>query len=139
MTQFHKNNIDEEWMDLVNDYPHIFLEPSPEVLEMFNEYSDREFKDFPDTLQECCNLRYGFECPIEWKGIIREFCEEMDLLMKTAKENGDDFKYCTFILKQKFGTCRDQGSSFGVDASKYYPQWRDAAGRLYNKSLNIVK
>ena len=135
MTQFHIDNIEPEWQDLAQEFPHIFLDPSPEVIKMFERYKNAEFKDFPDSLDQCCNLRYGFECPIEWKGIIREFCQEMDAIMTEAKHAGDDFKYCSFILKEKFGSCRDQGSSFGQDANKYHLAWSDASHRLYEKSI----
>lgn len=135
MIEFHKNNIEDEWQDLVNEFPHICLEPSKEIVKIFEERKDID--GYPKSLDEYCNLRYSIECPIEWKGIIREFFQEMEDLMKQAKENGDDFKYCTFILKQKFGACVDQGSTFGNDKEKYYKQWRDAAHRLYEKSTKF--
>jgi hypothetical protein len=137
MTQFHKNNIDEEWADLAYEYRHIFIDPSPEVLNLYNLYKDKEFKDFPNTLEECCNLRYGFECPIEWKGIIREFCEEINECMIRARLAGDDFQYFSFILKAKFGTCRDQGTIFGADKAKYYDEYHKISERLYEKSIDI--
>jgi hypothetical protein len=139
MTQFHRDNIESEWQDLVEEFPHIFLEPSEEVIEMYESYKDREFKDFPNSLEQCCNLRYGFECPIEWKDIIREFCQEMDNLMTEARNAGHDFKYCSFILKQKFGSCRDQGTTSGVDADKYHSRRCDISERLYTKSLSIKR
>lgn len=135
MIEFHKNNIKDEWQDLVNEFPHICLEPSEEIIEIFEERKDID--GYPKSLDEYCNLRYGIECPIEWKGIIREFFQEMDDMMKQANENGDDFKYYTFILKEKFRQCVDQGAIFGKDRHKYYHQWCDAGGRLMEKSKKI--
>jgi hypothetical protein len=137
MIQFHRNEIDEEWWDLVNEFPHIFLEPSPEVLSLYEEYKDAEYSGFPNNKEDLCNLRFGFECNIKWKEIIREFCLEMDEIHRKAKENGDEAFYCTFILKEKFGTCRDQGTMFGKDKTKYYKDWSEASHRLYEKSTKI--
>lgn len=135
MTQFHISNIEPEWLDLVNEFPHIFLELSPEIIGLFKQFNGEG--DFPNTLEECCNLRYSFECPVEWKGIIREFCLEMDELMNLAKENGHDFRYYPFILKEKFGSCRDQGIIVGEDREKYRKCWNIISSKLYDKSLKI--
>ena len=134
--QFHKNNIGPEWQDLVNEFPEIFLELSPQVLEMFEEYGG---KGFPETLEECCNLRYGAECDIGWKNIIREFCFKIRELVNTAKENGHEIYYKTFILKEKFGTLRDQGDFGGKDSKLYRDEYRKISADLENASHTVCE
>jgi len=137
MIQFSKSNIEPEWQDLVDEFPHIILDPSPEVLELWEKYKDEKYSGFPNDKEDLCNLRYSFECGIHWKGIIRDFFLEIDALMEEAEVNGDDFKYYPFILKEKFDTCRDQGSTFGKDKQKYNEKYREISERLYTRSIDI--
>jgi hypothetical protein len=133
MIEFHINNIDEEWMDLAQEFPKIFLELSPEILEYFPpEKLDKEL--YPNGLKDLCNLRYGFECHIKWKDIIREFAQEMEQIRLDAEAIGEEAYYCSFILKNKWGRCTDQGSMFGKDRAKYRQRWIDASRKLYDKS-----
>ena len=136
MMQFHKDNIDEEWKDLTEEFPEIFLNPSPEVIKLYNEFKDKP-SAMPKNLEDLCNLRFGFECPIEWKGIIRDFCLKVDEIRKKAQANGDEAYYCSFILKSKFGTCRDQGTFFGKDKAKYSSLYYKASQALFDASMKI--
>jgi hypothetical protein len=136
MMQFHKDNITEAWKDLTEEFPEIFLNPSPEVLNLCNEFKDKP-SSMPKNLEDLCNLRFGFECPIEWKGIIRDFCLKVDAIRKNAQANGDEAYYCAFILKSKFGTCRDQGTFFGKDKEKYSSLYYEASQALFDESMKI--
>jgi len=137
MVQFHKENIDPEWQDLVEEFPCLILEPSPSVLELFRDYGDEKFPSFPNRKEDLCNLRFGFECGVGWKGIIRDFFSEVSELMAEAETNGHDFMYRPFILKSKFKTCRDQGDIFGRDATLYRDRYYEISERLFDKSTKI--
>lgn len=135
MKEFDRKNIGLEWVELSLEFPEIFLEPSPEVLQMFNE----KHPLVPDKVEELCNLRYGFECGIGWEQIIREFCEDIRKLVQIAKDNGHEIHYKTFILKQKFGEIRDQGDFYGPDANMYYDDYRAISYELERKSSGICE
>lgn len=132
MTQFHRENIEGPWVSLAQQYPHIYLDPSPNVHEIWNEYKGRG--DTPKDKKDLCNLRYGFEMPDEAFPLVKQFTEEIDALMKKAKDNGHDFHYWSFILKTKFGTIRDQGDIGGVDAHLYRKEYYDISHKLYERS-----
>jgi hypothetical protein len=135
LIQFHKQNIQPEWQDLVDEFQYLFFDLGPSVLELFECYSDPEFKTFPNSAGDLCNLRYGFECDVAWKGAVRDFFAAVDSLMKEAKENGHDFHYRPFILKEKFGSCRDFGDVFGRDANLY----RERCNELRRKLIYQTK
>jgi hypothetical protein len=61
----------------------------------------------------------------------------MDKLMDRASANGHDFRYHTFIMKSKFGTCRNQGDIFGVDRHLYRDDYHKLSELLTNKSSKI--
>jgi hypothetical protein len=134
MTQFHIENVTGPWVSLVEEYPHIYREPSPEVYEMWQKYG--KSGDMPRNADDLCNLRYGFECPDEAYPLVKMFSEEIDALMKKSKSNGHDFKYWSFILKTKFGTLRDQGDTGGADRDIYHNEYREISERLYSRSLD---
>jgi hypothetical protein len=133
MIQFHKDNITEEWQDLVNEFPEFFLEPSPYVLKMTEKYAG--IGDWPDKLEECVNLRFGFELDgTGWKGILFEHFYGIRDLIKRAAEVGHKLDYKACILKEKFGTCRNQGDLIGEDAKLYYKDYNDLCWKLEERS-----
>jgi hypothetical protein len=137
LIQFHKQNIAPEWQGLAGDFHDFIFDLSPNVLEMFRDYSGPKYLTYPNSKSDLCNLRYGFECGVGWEGIIREFFTEMDALMKEAKEAGHEFYYRPFILKAKFKTCSDQGDIFGRDAHLYRDRYRKISQDLYEKSKSV--
>lgn len=135
MTQFHKNNIDPEWSDLAVEFSEFIFEPSPFVIEMTEKWAGTG--DWPDSIEDCCNLRYGFECGVGWKEIIREHFISIRNLIENAKNNGHEIYYKACILKQKFGSCRDQGDFYGADSKIYYKEYTDLISSLYEKSTKV--
>jgi hypothetical protein len=134
ITQFHKNNITEEWQDLVNEFPEFFLEPSPYVLEMTEKYAGKGH--WPDKLEDCTNLRFGFELGgTGWKGILFEHFFAIRNLIKRAMENGHRINYKACILKEKFGRCCDQGNFFGDDFKLYSSDYYKLCDKLEERSL----
>lgn len=139
MKQFDKDNIENQWLELVNEFPEIFLEPSPEVLEYFEEAKEKGWGNMPSDTTSLVNLRFGFECGFGWQQIIREFCRNMMNLILEAKDNGHVVYYKTFILKEKFGACRSQGEFYGPDATIYKERYHNILGLLEEKSLNTCE
>lgn len=127
--EFAKANLEEEWMDLVNEFPEFILELSPCVLEIFN----KEYHNEVD-LNSVCNLRYGFECNVGWKNIIREYFTNIRNLIQDAKNNGHEIHYKTFIMKEKFGELRDQGDFYGPDKSLYWNRYVELSREAMQKS-----
>ena len=139
MKQFDKDNIDDQWLELVNEFPEIFLEPSSEILSYFNEAKERGWNNIPDEIDCLVNLRFGFECGFGWQQIIREFCQDIRHLIQDAKNNGHEIGYKTFILKEKFGGCCSQGDFFGPDSKIYKERYFDIIGLLEEKSLKTCE
>lgn len=137
--QFHKNLITPEWLDLVNEFPEIFLDPSPEVMDLYKDYQDAEYSGFPNNKEDLCNLRYGFECDVGWKEIIRDFCVKVRELINKAKENGHEIHHKTFILKEKFGGLRNQGSFYGPDKGLYRDEFYKLDNELEDKSMKTCE
>jgi len=137
MTQFHRENIDGPWVSLAEQYPHIYLDPSPNVYELWNAHG--EYGDMPKNADDLCNLRYGFECPDEAYPFVKQFTEEIQALMDKAKSNNHDFKYWSFILKIKFGTIRDQGDIGGADVHLYKDEYYKISEKLYERSVGAFK
>lgn len=134
--QFHKNNLKEQWeIDLANDFPEFFLEPSEEILEMWEKY--HEAGDMPRNKEDLVCLRYGFEFGSGWSGIAREHFEAIRKLIQKAKDNNHDLGYKGFIIKQKFWTLRDQGDLIGKDRKLYYHEYSDLVQDVYEKSTKI--
>ena len=134
--QFKRDEITPEWMDLCEEFPEIFLEPSQEVLDIYKENYKIEDAD-PNTL---CNLRFGVEVGgTGWKKIIREFCVKIRELIAHAKTNGHEIGYKTFILKEKFGELRDQGEFYGRDALLYMNDYNTLSWELENASSHICE
>jgi hypothetical protein len=128
--QFLKSNIEEEWMDLVNEFPEFILELSPMVLEWCEKHENKE---------ELCNLRYSFECGIGWKAIIWEYFNNIRNLINKAKEGGDEVYYKTCIFKEKYGELRDQGDFYGPDSEKYYRAYSALSSDLMTTSGSICE
>ncbi len=124
--QFCKKDVQPELVDVLEEFPKIFLEPSTEVSNYYEKYG----KDlFPRS--ELCNLRSGFEHGVGWKEILRGFCREIQDLCDKAAANGDKFQYKGFIIKEKFGEFTPQGD---VDCDKEF--WLDF---IYIKLSHIFK
>jgi hypothetical protein len=139
MNQFDRKNITPEWVGLVNEFPEIFLEPSPDVLNYFAEAVVKGWNNTAETYDDLCNLRYGFECDIGWKEIIRVFCIEIRELIQKAKDVGDEIHFKTFILKEKFGECHSQGDFYGPNRDKYWKDYCVIVSRLLDKSLSVCE
>jgi hypothetical protein len=132
--EFLKSNISEEWMDLVEEFPQIFLELSPLV--------ESRLVDYPKIYtnrDELSNLRFGFECGVGWKSIIREFCVEITDLIQSAKDAGHEIHYKTCIMKEKFGDLRDQGHFYGPDAELYRQKYYDISENMEEKSRYVCE
>ena len=138
MSQFHKKHITEDWLDLVNEFKEFILEPSPMVLEWVDHCKEKGFDDIPDE-ENLTNLRYGFECDIGWKTIIREYFEGIRSLLKEAKDSGHDVRYSTFIFKEKFGELMDQGDFYGLDSKAYRDRYYALGTELSKKSLQTCE
>lgn len=132
--QFHKDNIEEDWWDLVNEFPEFILDPSPEVEEWYNDSLLSDGQSMPTDKSQLCNLRYGFECDIGWKEIIREYFKEIQKLLEKARLNGDEVFYKTCIFKEKFGELRDQGDFYGKNYKEYWDDYLVLDKLLVEKS-----
>lgn len=135
--QFDKNEITPEWWDLVDEYPEIFLDPSPEVLGWFEECQGARY--FTNKKEDLVNLRFGFECDIGWKEIIREFCADVRKLVEKARANGHEIHHKTFILKEKFGSLRNQGCFYGPDKDLYKDEFYKLDNELEDKSMKTCE
>lgn len=134
--QFLKSNIEDEWMDLCEEFPEFIFELSPYVEEWYDNYSAQcQMSD----KSELCNLRYGFECGIGWKTIIREYFTQIRDLIKKARSFGHDIHYKACIMKEKFGSLRDQGDFYGRDYNIYYKQYYDLSNVVEVVSTNTCE
>ena len=133
--QFKRENIGPEWQDLVEEFPEIFLDPSEEVLDIYKEHYENEVI----TKSDLSNLRFGFECDIGWKSIIRDFCVSIRELVQRAKVNDHTVAYKTFILKEKFGSLRDQGDFYGPDSSLYRQEYNTISRIMEDSSTHICE
>lgn len=138
MIPFHKNNIDKNWEDLILEFPEFFIEPSTEIKVMFHDFGGCGC-DFPNTIDECVNLRYGFECGLGWKKIIWDHCNKIRLLIQEASNNGHDVVYKSFIMKQKHGEARDQGDFYGKDHELYLMKYNGLVHSLQEKSTTTCE
>ncbi len=129
--QFHIENVSPDMMEIVLEFPRIFLEPSNEVMEYFNECkSDR----MCDDITKLVNLRFGFEHGNGWKEIVRGFCKDIQDLCNEAAVNGDVIQYKGCIIKEKWGEFTPQGDvecdkeTWKKYRTKYYAicnKWKD--------------
>lgn len=103
--EFTKQEISEEWLTVVEQFPKIFLELSTEVLQRYEAYY--KHKGIPKD--QVINLRDGFEHGIGWKDIVIGFCQEMQELADKAVTEGKTFQYKGCIFKEKFGQFTPQG------------------------------
>lgn len=134
--EFKKAHIEEEWMDLVNEFPEFILELSPYV-ETWYESMIKHCEKFnltPITKEDLTNLRYGFECSIGWKELIREYFTEVRKLMQKVELNGHDVHYKTCIFKEKFGELVDQGDFYGDDRNLYIKEFNEIGKILYRSN-----
>jgi hypothetical protein len=141
MMQFHKSNVEEEWWDLINEFPEFILDLSPTINEWYQEtllLAD-DYGSMPKNKEDLINLRYSFECGMGWKTIIREYFQDMKDLISDAKSNGDDINYKTCIFKEKFGEICDQGDFYGKDRMKYWDQYIQMGRTLREKSITTCE
>jgi hypothetical protein len=132
--QFNISTIEPEWLDVVKEFPKIFLEPSKEVLGYYDQYVEK----FP--IEELCNLRFGFEHGSGWKEIVRGFCKEMQELADKAESNGNVFQYKSCIMKEKFGTFTPQGDIEHDGCwEKYRDEYYDIIDKWEKASLEICE
>jgi len=140
MREFHKENIEEGWLDIVEEFPEFIVDPSPEVLDYFHNRRIKNpvfYEDF--SSDDLVNLRFGFECGIGWKESIRQYFRDIRLLIERAKSNGHDVSYKTCILKEKFGELRDQGDFYGPDYKLYQGEYFKLCNEVMNKSSSICE
>ena len=135
--EFLRSNIDESWMDLVEEFPEIFLDPSPYVLGIHEKYGP--VTEEYSNLDNLCNLRFSFECGIGWKNLIREFCVRIRALVQLAKSERKEIHYKSCIMKEKFGELRDQGDFYGPDAAEYRQRYYDISEDVEEKSRTICE
>ena len=133
MQQFNIKNVDEEMLEVVNQFPEIFLDPSPEVLEWFEKGYLAENKE------DLVNLRFGFECKNGWKELIRGFCCEISALVDQAKKSGKDITYKSCIIKQKFGSLRFQGDFYGADAKEFQNKYYEILSKWEGISQKVCE
>ena len=95
MREFLKEHIAPEMIEVMEEYPEIFLEASTYIKSHTAGY---------DSNAEICNLRYGFEHGIGWKEIVRGFCAD---IREFCTRTGASYKAC--IMKEKFGMFTPQG------------------------------
>lgn len=130
MKQFNISEVQPEMLDVVKEFPKIFLEPSVEVLFWIEQ--EETPKD------QVVNLRFGFEHDLGWKKIVRGFCSEMQALCDEAAANGWYFQYKAAIMKEKFGQFRPQGDYECDDhmPSEVYREYIDRAYEIESKWEN---
>lgn len=136
--QFHRKNISPEWRDITEEFPEIFLDPSREVLDTWKRYRDKGH-ELSMKEEDLCNLRYGFECHIGWKEPLWKFCEGVRALSIRAREHGHDAFYKSFIIKEKFGTLREQGDWQGKNSRLYRDEYQDLSEILTTSSTTICE
>ena len=139
--EFLKSHITEEWMDLFEDFPEFVFELSRDVYSWWQEtliFAKSE-DQMPPELSELCNLRYGAECDIGWKNLIREYFLNIRALINEAKENGDEIHYKCCILKEKLGELRDQGDFYGPDYKKYSSRYQVLSSELKIASRKVCE
>jgi hypothetical protein len=128
-TEFLKTNITPEWQDLVDEFPEFIFDLSPHLKRLIQDHPESF-----ETVDELCNLRYGFECSVGWKNLIRKHFLKIKNLIDEAKKEGHEINYRPFILKEKMGTLRDQGEFFGEDIMMYSGHYYDILGDTYAES-----
>jgi hypothetical protein len=91
---------------IIKDYPKIYLEPDPRLI---GDLRDREFNPHAPYY---CNLRFGFECKSGWERLISQLSSIADSLCADLRSSGrqPNARITAFIVKQKFGTLRWQGT-----------------------------
>jgi hypothetical protein len=92
----------------IKDYPKIYLEPDPRFLK---DVRDRD-RDFNPHARYFCNLRFGFECKSGWERLISRLSSVADELCADLRASGrqPNARITAFIVKEKFGTLRWQGT-----------------------------
>lgn len=121
MRQFDIAYAKEEMLDVVHEFPKIFLEPSKEVLMWFGNHPEVTCEKREDLV----NLRFGFEHGSGWKEIVRGFCKDVQELSDRLQEKGFDCQYKGFIMKEKFGEFTPQGDWDGDFPKEYWGEYYD--------------
>lgn len=107
-TMFKKSHIKPEFQPLLDKFPEFFLELS----------------DTAKHYDGDCNLRYGFECEGGWVNILENHFEKIRNLLAEANKSGIECNYKACILKEKFGTCEDQGDFKSNDKEMVLKYWK---------------
>lgn len=102
MKEFDINNLEEWESEIVNQYPSLYITPSPTV----RSYINKGVLDDKDAV----NLRFGFECEKGWASLIVEWSERVKEFQSLVWKSGDNPEFAIFpcIIKEKFGTLRFQ-------------------------------
>ena len=99
--QFQKTNLKAWELEIINKFPLIFLEKSPEVV----YYT----KDMPDDVR--VNLRFGFEHNEGWSKLVSDLAQAGTDLVSHLRAQGIDASIHGFICKEKFGRLTWQGDN----------------------------
>jgi hypothetical protein len=93
---------------IIKDYPRIYLEPDPRVLEGPLGQPQRTLPPLPPYY---CNLRFGFECKAGWEKLLTQLSSVADSLCTDLRNSGrqPDARITACIAKEKFGQFRWQG------------------------------
>ena len=125
--EFIKQNLEEEWLPVIEQFPKIFLEPSQYVSDCYEKYYKHQ-----DILKEdLVNLRYGFEHGIGWKDLIIGLCQDLQQLADKAISEGNTFQYKGCIIKEKFGQLTPQGDIEQSDGA--WEIYRDEYYKILHK------
>lgn len=132
MKEFLYDNLKDWEVEIVERYPEIYLDPSPYIESMLEEY----YKD-----QKTVNLRYGFEFAEGWKGLVEEYSMGVMEILKRVKEatefDPESYYIKGCIMKEKFGKLTIQ--NYYNLPTTFVDEYRDFTYALEAKSAKICE
>ena len=134
MTQFTTDL--EPWeKEIVDKYPLIYREPSPQLRTWYDEESFNKLIKDPNF----SNLRYGFEFGSGWAKLVDEFSNISQQLVLYLRSNGiqSDAYIHSCIFKEKFGRLTWQGDNNLIEPFKTL--FRSYEIHIENKSTTICE
>jgi len=137
MKQFDREGIQTEMLDVINEYPEIFLEPSEEVLQWYYAYKDSG--GVPSKKEDLVNLRFGIEFGNGWKEVLRGFCKDIREFVNAQKELGINISYKSCIMKEKFGMFTPQGDLEGDTSKELYEEFYKITNKWEEESLKTCE
>lgn len=114
--QFTTRGLPQWQLGIISKYPSIYLEASPKVLSLYEDYPENL------DLENYCNLRSGFECGPGWAKLIDDFSARAVALVTALHSFGWQSDACisSFIFKEKFGTLDWQGHDNLIEPFKTF-------------------